>query len=151
MDSSYLSIYKEIKETLEFSLRLKFYVFIQVLNKEKIKISIEENSKIIELKEIIRAELKIPVNKQILFFSGVELDDNKGLLYYNIKCNSILKLNLSLVENEYNDNYSASILVKTLTGKVIPIEIGILNKIEDLKTEIEKKKIFLKIFSNYFF
>ena len=131
-----LSATTTTKETLELTLKLKFHVFIKILNKEKIKLIIDENSKIVEKRKNKR--LKIHVEKQKLTFLGDELDDYKTLLYYNIKLKSFLNLNLLIEEKEYNDNNTVSISVKTFIGKVIPIEIEILSKIENFKSEIEK-------------
>ncbi|KAJ5073463.1 ubiquitin-like protein 4a [Anaeramoeba ignava] len=67
-------------------------ITINTLTGEEIKVEMNENQKIKEIKQLISKEKEIPINEQKLMFDDVKLENNKTIKEYGIKNDSILNI-----------------------------------------------------------
>ncbi|KAJ5073465.1 ubiquitin-like protein 4a [Anaeramoeba ignava] len=65
-------------------------ITINTLTGEEIKVEMNENQKIKEIKQLISKEKEIPINEQKLMFDDVKLENNKTIKEYGIKNGSVL-------------------------------------------------------------
>ena len=67
-------------------------VYIKLLDKTKHELEIDENSRIINIKNIIYDKLKIDILTQRLSYNGITLSDDCSINECNIIINSIIHL-----------------------------------------------------------
>lgn len=109
-------------------------VKIKSFDGKSISINIRISDSISYLKKEIEKTEKIPIDQQILFFNGEEINDSDliQIYFYNKSCYS----RLDLVKSTRKDNI---IFIKKGLNQIFPIEINHKDKIFEIKTKIEKK------------
>lgn len=72
-------------------------VFVVSLKGKTIKIEVEENFTVLNLKQSIEKKENISVGEQRIFFCGKQLEDIHSLTYYNVSRDSTLHLLIRLL------------------------------------------------------
>jgi len=106
-----------------------YQIFLETHTGKSFTLEVEASDKIGYLKSEIQFEEGIPFNDQCLFFEDKQLEDGRTLSDYNIQKESTLFV-----------LYSYKMFVRTLTGKVIHLEVESNNTIEDVKAKIQDKE-----------
>ena len=92
-DNNTLNYYSiQDNSTIFMTVRLGFKIFIESSTREKFKIESKPIQSISTIKEIIEHQEGIPHNNKKLFFNGMQLENDKRLLDYDIESNSTLQL-----------------------------------------------------------
>ena len=131
-----------IIENATFNLIIKskdsLYIFINpYFMKNNIILEVKETDNILNIKKEIEKYIYIKPEYQNLFFEEKELEDNKNISDYDIKNESIINLRMINVKGY-------QIFVKTLTGKILQINvfpiysIGIIKRLIYDKEDIKK-------------
>ena len=104
------------------------------LNSKQFTILAEENDKIESIKNKIESIHNIPLYRQQLYLGYKKLENNKTLSYYKIINKTILDLYLDPPKGSY------TIKIKTLTGRIIHLEVEAGNTLFDIKTKIKENE-----------
>ncbi|CAF3941996.1 unnamed protein product [Adineta steineri] len=98
----------------------------------QIPLDLTSSNTIRDMKVKIQEKEGIPINEQILLLEYLTLEDNRTLNSYEIQDGSTLRLSRRF--------YRGEIIVKTLTGEAVILEVEPSDTIENLKAKFQDKK-----------
>jgi ubiquitin C len=101
---------------------------------ETIALDVEASDTIKDLKYMIQDKQGIPLNQQRLIFKGKQLEDGHTISYYDVQGQDTLHV------VPYLRGGGMQILVKTLTGKTITLEVEASDTIVNVKAKIQDKE-----------
>eukprot|EP01084_Bolivina_argentea_P289866 497823_1 len=137
-------------------------IYVKALTGKVISLDVGPNDTILNLKEQIEDKEGVPPGQQQLIFRDVKLHNASTLSHYRIQQRNVLHLITSmrsshllfnvdekqpLKENydghnseTHNSDNPINIFVKTITGKIISLDVVTNDTIENVKLEIERKQ-----------
>ncbi|CAG8445901.1 11820_t:CDS:2 [Acaulospora morrowiae] len=131
-DHEFLSSYYIIEGSI---LRLeyeKMTINVNLMGKKIIKLGVEKNFTIEQVRRMIEETEGISLNQHHLEFSNNILNLEKTIVSYEVANESTLYL--------YNNHFCGNIYVKTLTGRKTILSVESSNTINDLKLKILEKE-----------
>ena len=106
-------------------------IFVRTVTGKTITLEVEASDTIKNIKSTIQNSEGIPLDQQTLKFAGKHLEDNCTVTDYNINKNDTLDLSLIL---------HFQILVKTLFGRTITLDVKRSDTVEDVKCKIQDRE-----------
>ena len=105
-------------------------IYVKIPSKNTIMtLNIIPSGTIKDIKKNIYDKEGIPIGRQKLYFDGIQLEDNKHISFYKIKNNS------NIILFQYNQ-----IDVKTISGKIISLDVKPSEIIRNIKEQIYDKE-----------
>jgi len=132
-DDKTLSHYGILQESiLDLSLRETFGIVVRAMTGKSTHLNVSSDETIAAVKEKIWEKDEIPPERQRLIYVNRPLDDQYTLSDYNISVGATIQL-------VYKMHIGLQLFVKSLNGKVIPLEVESSATVLDLKSKIREK------------